>query len=259
MSKRTAPISTNSAAAAALRASEFGGEPAGTFSATINKTGTPLNAFLCEVVATTRNLPKFRHPEWPQLVPHQPDLPLHGSTVGTAFGWLLRLINDKELSTDEAFRGAFFLSSTRLGPPLEAFLEVQKLAERVAAGKRTPVAGEVERIAVVLGWYEEIYRGGEYAIMSSPLTKVEPHQTGAADLLELVPEAGVTHLSELGARRVGGTEVATVSGAIVARLRPDSGLGVEGRRRSGGRIYSDRDQMRQGDSPSRPLGISPHP
>jgi hypothetical protein len=147
---------STSAAVLVDRASRLGGEAGRTFSATVNKTGTPIHAFLSEVVASTRSLPKFRHPEWPQLVPYQRELPLHSSTVGTAFGWLLRLVNDADISTYEAARGANILHDLGVNKfAADGLQEVRALAEDLAADKRTPRDGERERVAVVLAWFEE--------------------------------------------------------------------------------------------------------
>lgn len=70
--------------------------------------------------------------------------------------------------------------------------------EDLAAGKRIPAAGELERISVVLGWFEEIYRGGGNVRESSPLVAAGYEANDAEGLLGLVPDAGADHLEELG-------------------------------------------------------------
>jgi hypothetical protein len=193
----------------------------GTLTSTMGRTDHRVGLFLRELTPNgVRALPRFSADTHRQLITANS---LHGgdhATIGTAFGWLLRLQLVDQPSLVEAQIGRDLL-------PPHVQIALWELDAWVADGREPTELHDLGRVAIVLAWCEQLFRAGRVALPPCPLLRLGAGD-GPAKLLDLVPDPLVDQLVELGtladAAPVGAFPVTTASGSVaplgVGRLPP---------------------------------------
>ncbi len=164
---------------------------AGTLTSTMGRADHRIGAFLRELTRNgVRPLPGFSASTHPQLVPADSLRGGEHATIGTALGWLLRLQLADQPELVEARIGRELLP-----PPIQVAL--WELDGWIATRTQLTEPRDLERVAVVLAWCEQLFRAGPAVLLPSPLLRLRAGG-GPADLLDLVPDAFVDQLAQLG-------------------------------------------------------------
>lgn len=164
---------------------------AGTLTNTMSRTDHRIGLFLREItrngVRPLRSRSAVTHP---LLIGTETLRPSDHATIGTAFGWLLRLQLVDQPKLAEAQIGRDLL-------PPRIQIALWELDRWVAHRHQLTEPGDLERVAVVLAWCEQLFRAGPVALPPCPLLHLRAGG-GPADLLDLVPDQLVDQLTQLG-------------------------------------------------------------
>jgi hypothetical protein len=162
----------------------------GVLTTVMNDLDSRVGAYIAALVPPRKPRPQLVFPasQWPELVAVDPEHPLDRPTIGGAFGWWLRLTVDSSPRFDEAIGGA-----RRARPAVAAaFLE---LLGDIRQNPRFRPQERTLRMAVVLTWFEQIYRNPLLAV-GSPVAALADSD-GYEALLALVPEHVLEQLRSL--------------------------------------------------------------
>lgn len=155
--------------------------------------GNRVGAFLREITAAGAvDLPRFPADRWPQKVQTHGLAAGQAATIGTAFGWWLRLRLEADPTLTEA------TAASRVMPAqVQAALGDLELRLRDADAGYLEGYQRTERAAVVLAWCEQVWRSQGMALANSPLTRM-PIGGTLADLMAMVPKEMIDQLQQLG-------------------------------------------------------------
>jgi len=166
---------------------------AGTLTTMMSRTDNRVGAFLHELTGFgARGLATFPPSEHPQLVSTTGLGQGDHQTLGTAFGWWLRLRHSPAAPLDEAWY------ATSILPPHVQIALWQLNGWILNPGRYLTEPSDLERVCIVLAWCEQLYRSGGNALTGTPLLRLREDEAEAAYLLDLVPDHLVNQLAALG-------------------------------------------------------------
>ena len=163
----------------------------GTLTSTMSRADHRVGLFLRELTRNgVRPLPGFSASTHPQLISADSLLGGDHATIGAAFGWLIRLQLVDQPQLIEAQIGRDLL-------PPHIQIALWKLDRWINSRPELTEPRDLERVAIVLAWCEQLFRAGPAALLPCPLLRLRA-DAGPADLLDLVQDPLVDQLAQLG-------------------------------------------------------------